>query len=421
MAKHRTFNADRFIDKFQGNEGILNGFVRLWKDELGLDSSSLDIPGFKEWLVNGEGDAKGELLEALYQVYDLCTDQGHEDLLSACAEFSYEPDPSNSLPVECLSLKVRTENDEAFTLAYDRLRFEQAERFTIYKGSEPRPVTDLTTARNTFQRRLAEEFKNHKNSDRVLVRCYEEGSYVNFIVYHEKRMKATLVLKGPAGRLKVRPNIFRPAQQDFISYNRDTGRVEIEAGFENEETRLRRCFAECCLGDADFFEGEEAATQIDLKEIARPEFLLDTSEESGITAVLIELKFSLAQKQSPRFYLCSRDLLKTLELNGLREKLEGKSIAKAVLKITFPDDQRGKRIELSGPNKIKFKRATHAKEVFDLLKEWGLLVGEEEDGDIAELRAASTEFAGVPASAATGNSAVSKTGTTVSRAKPSPR
>jgi hypothetical protein len=177
MAKHRTFNADRFLNKFQGNENLIRGFVELWAERLDLAPSSLDVPGFQEWLVTGEGDAKGELLEALYQVYDLCTDQGHEDLLAACAEFSYDPDPSNSLPVECLCLKVRTEYEDAFTLAYDRLRFEQAERFTIYRGSEPRPVTDLTTARKTFQRRLGEEFKNHKNSDRVLVRCYEEGAY----------------------------------------------------------------------------------------------------------------------------------------------------------------------------------------------------------------------------------------------------
>jgi len=178
MAKHRTFNADRFLDKFEGNESLIRGFVELWSGRISLEPSSLDVPRFKEWLVSGEDEVKDEVLEALYQVYDLCTEQGHEVLVTACAEFNCVPDAANDLPVECLSLKVRSENEEAFTFAYDLHRFEQAERFTIYRGREPRQITDLATKRGRFQQRLGEEFKGHKDSDRVLVRCYEEGSYV---------------------------------------------------------------------------------------------------------------------------------------------------------------------------------------------------------------------------------------------------
>jgi hypothetical protein len=252
----------------------------------------------------------------------------------------------------------------------------------------------------------------------VLVRYYEEGAYVNFIIYHEKRTKATLTLKGPTSRLKVRPEIFRPAQQDFISYNRETGQVEIEAGFEAEETKLRRCFAECCLGDADFFEGDDAANRISLQELANPEFALTTPEGSGISAALTELKFSLKQKHGPRLYVCSKDVLETLELNGLRRKLDGDRIAKAVFKITFPDDQRGKRVEVSGPNKIKFKRATHAEDVFQLLRDWELLLVEEEDEDAVELRVASAAFVGGSDPAAAGVSELSASGAKSARTKP---
>ena len=42
--KHRTFNADRFLDKFQGQEVILRSFVGLWDGRLGLDTTSLDVP-----------------------------------------------------------------------------------------------------------------------------------------------------------------------------------------------------------------------------------------------------------------------------------------------------------------------------------------------------------------------------------------
>lgn len=209
--KHRTFNADRFLDKLQGQEIILRRFVELWNGRLGLEPSSLDVPLFKDYLVNGDGDGKDELLESLYMAYDLCTERGHEDLVAACAECGYSPDGNGELPVECLSLKVRTENEDAFTLAYDRYNLWRAERFTIFRGKSPTGIADAGAASSAFQTKLAELVKDHKNSDRVLVRHYQEGAYTNFIVYHEKRVKAELIFKGTRTRPKVSPTILRPA------------------------------------------------------------------------------------------------------------------------------------------------------------------------------------------------------------------
>ena len=171
------------------------------------------------------------------------------------------------------------------------------------------------------------------------------------------------------------------------------------------------------MGDADFFEADDAANRISLQELANSEFALTTPDGSGITAALTELKFSLKQKHGPRLYVCSKDVFETLELNGLRRKLDGDRIAKAVFKITFPDDQRGKRVEISAPNRIKFKRATHAEDVFQLLEDWGLLV-DEDDEDAAELRAASVAFARSSDSVTVGASKVSAAGKKGAQTKP---
>lgn len=370
--KHRTFNADRFLDKFQGQEVILRSFVGLWDGRLELDITSLDVPHFKEYLVNGDGDGKDDLLESLYMAYDLCTERGHEDLVSACDECSYSPNGNGELPVECLSLKVRTENEDAFTLAYDRYNLWRAERFTIFRGKSAAGIVDADAASNAFQAKLAEIFKDHKNSDRVLVRHYQEGAYTNFIVYHEKRVKAELIFKGTRTRPKVSPTILRPAQQDFISYNNETGQVEIEAGFEKEETALRKAFAECCLKDEDFFDSPGSADRINLARIAEDDFDMPVDEDHS--ALLAELHFKLGQTYRPSFVVRSKNVMETLEKNYLRKRLAGSTIQRAVFKIMFPDDRRGKRIELSGSNKIKFKRATHAEDVFRYLKNWGIVI-----------------------------------------------
>ncbi len=144
LAGHRVFNADRFLDKFVGRESLIRQYVGSWNGRANIaDVATLDVPRFKQYLVGGNGSGKDELLEGLYRAYDLCTERGHEDLLAACRDFDYDPDPNGELPVECLSLKVRTENEEAFNLAYDRNALWQAERFSIYQGPGPRETEDL--------------------------------------------------------------------------------------------------------------------------------------------------------------------------------------------------------------------------------------------------------------------------------------
>lgn len=373
MGKHRTFNADRFLDKFQGWEPLIRGYVGIWDDRLDLDGATLDVPGFKEFLVNGGGDGKDELLEGLYRAYDLCTERGHEDLVAACEEFpDYDPDPNGELPVECLSLKVRVENEDVFNLAYDRNTLWRAERFSLFQGREVKAIGDVSAAASRFQERLGEFFKDDKKSDRVLVRPYQEGPYTNFIVYHEKRTQAQLIFKGTQTRPKVSPTVLRPAQQDFISYNVKTGQVEIEARFEKEEAALRKHFAECCLDDVDFFEGAGAANRINLVKIAEEDFRIDVDD--GHSALLIELHFTLKQQQGPSFIVRSKNVLETLDKNDLRARIAGGTLRRAVFKITFPDDGRGKRVELAGANTVKFKRATHAEEVFRYLRDWGVVI-----------------------------------------------
>ena len=373
MPKHRAFNVDRFLDKFQGREDLLRGYVRVCNGTLEIQTAALDVPSFKDLLVSEEGYGRELLLEGLYRAHDLCTERGHEDLAAACSDLRYDPDPAGKLPVECLSLKVRAENEEAFNLAYDRNTLWHAERFSIFRGKEPRPVSGIAAACRRFQTRLAKTFKDGKRSDRVLVRQYQEGPYSNFIVYHEKRTKSELIFKGKPTRLKVSPTVLRPAQQDFISYNNETGQVEIEARFENEEAALRRCFAECCLGDPNFFDGREAANRINLARIGMSDF--DMSVDDDHAATLTELHFNLKQKHFPSLVVRSANVLETLDNNYLRKRLVGGVTRRAVFKITFPDDRRGKRVELAGTNKAKFKRATHAEDVFRYLRNWGILLG----------------------------------------------
>ena len=372
MAKHRTFSFDRFLAKCEGHEEILRGYIRLWKSGLNLEISSLDLDGFRDLILRQDWPDKDPFMEGLYRAYDMCTKDGHEALRQACTSLKTHPDPKETLPVELLSLKVLTKHENAFNLAYAQCTFHKAERFSIYQGKNGQSIKRIKQATHGLQQALAADFKGRKNSDRVLVLSYQEDGYANFIVYHEKRTQALLTFKRARKTLRVSPTVLRPARQDFISYNSKTGQVEIEAQFEKEEDSLRRRFAECCLGDAGFFEGPEAANRFKLGVIAEDTFRVCADEPDK--ALLIELHFGLPQKHGPSFIVRSKNVVETLQMNGLKSKLRGDQIKRAVFKFTFGDDKRGKRVELTGTKTISFKRATNAEKVFHYLRTWKILV-----------------------------------------------
>jgi hypothetical protein len=334
MAKHRKFNIDRFLAKFEDHEEILRGYVRRWKNGLTVDISSLDVDGFRDLILGGDWPDKDPFLEGLYRAYDLCTPDGLEALRRACAALPKPPDPKEELAIEPLSLKVLAKHEDAFNRAYAECSLQKAERFSIYQGKEGRSIENIKDAAVQLYKRLAVDFKGRKNSDSVLVLPYEEEGYVNFIV---KRTRALLTFKRARKKMRVTPTVLRPAQQDFISYNSTTGRVEIETQFEAEKETLRKRFAECCLGDANFFEGPGASNRLQLGVIADASFGV-----GGLgNAALIELHFGLPQNHGPSFVVRSRNVVETLVMNGLKTKLQADRISRAVFRFTFNDDKRG--------------------------------------------------------------------------------
>jgi len=67
MTKHRAFNGDRFLDKFQGAESILRSYVGIWGSGLDIEIESLDVASFKDFILTGDGALKDQFMEGLYR------------------------------------------------------------------------------------------------------------------------------------------------------------------------------------------------------------------------------------------------------------------------------------------------------------------------------------------------------------------
>ena len=277
----------------------------------------------------------------------------------------------HDVPREIFSLRLRVEDKTTFDLAYNLLIVLHVDQFATFKGKGPKQITNVDSVVPMYKSRLQALFSDCKGSDKVLVKHFADGDILNFIVYHEKRVKAEIQLQEDGSTLTVQPFIFRPARQDFISYFPDEGKLQIDNLGKKEQEAMRRTLGEVCLGDADFFEDEGSDAMVDLSSLKVPDF--DFQLDDGDSATLREIVFKLPQQHTPTFSVRSKDVFATLEANGMRAVLSDANIQSAKIKLIMPGNRRGKTITLKQPNCLSFNRSTQADRVMEYLNRWNLV------------------------------------------------
>lgn len=371
--KHRPFNADRFLDKFKGNEAALTAYLDNWQGQIEGLPDPFEVDPFKDFLKYPPEDHQpfNEMVEGLYRAYDLCTVYGEEHMREAAERNHSLLAEVHDIPREIYALRLLVEDTVTFELAQNLNYAQQIDQFSTYKGREARQINDVTTAIPLFEAQLQALFNERKGSDKVMVKHFTDGEVLNFLIYHEERVKAEIQLQEDGTTLTVQPLIFRPARQDFISYFPGEGKIQIDNPSPKERDAMRKAFGEVCLGDADFFEEEGSDLTINLAPLAAPDFSFELDE--GDTAHLKEIDYTLPQEHAPTINVRSKDTLSTLASLGLRTGLEDGTIKSAKIKLIMPDNKRGKTIQLRAPNKLSFNRATQADRVMEYLNRWNLI------------------------------------------------
>ena len=93
---------------------------------------------------------------------------------------------------------------------------------------------------------------------------------------------------------------------------------------------------------------------------------------------MTEIKFSLPTETNPTFTIRSDDVLVTLQDIGLRQQIDGASVAAAKIHVSFGPSRRDKKtIQLVASNSITYNASTHKEEVETYLREWGILLAQE--------------------------------------------
>lgn len=371
IVKHRKFSEISFVQHFEGHIEIIEAFLGTWgREALGL-GGELTVETFIGYLTAPPtgNEAYESMMAVLHEVNDMCTPSGEQAMSEAEATHRVVLDPDNQLHREAHALKLRTEYPDTFGLAQDMWVTSKFKNIYSFKGRSAKEIPTLDdTMIDSFSRRLEEMFHSNNKRWRVKVRHFRDGDAVNFLVYHDEMPKSYLTLDE---KRSVQTGRFLPARQDLITYMPNVGKIEIETGSKKDREAMRRAFGEVCLGDPEFFEEKGADRLLNYAVLQNPDFEFTTHPH--VFAALQEVSFFLNDAEGARITVKSSDVYETLRKSGQLELFRTANIGSAKIKIIFPENKRGKLIELSSTNKISFTRSSRVEDVFLYLKDWKLL------------------------------------------------
>ena len=381
MSKQRKFNARRFFDGFQGHEDELAAlFTHFGK--------TLPAPFTTETAAQAASEnlsTSDPMTVLLYQIHDLATQKGRDIIHSTAASFSIPAEvPGTDVTHQRAAFWLWKEDKDSFESAMDRLAASgiQGGQIALFPGKSAKAIEDDAAAVAGFEKQLNANIASWKGAERFTVHYYRDGSMLVILVFCERTAEVNWEMEPGSSVVKTR--IGRPVIQDVLFYDQSTGELEIEASQQKHREVLRNSFAQGVMGDDSFFPMEQQTRVLNLQKLIELDFKLPvrTGHHAQITAI------TLSELISGRPFTASLaanrqdviEILRAKKAEGLLNRTSIKSVRIELILGAGRLDR--KSIELSGDNRIKFNRASHADEVYRYLRHWTLMgnrVLEEQD------------------------------------------
>jgi hypothetical protein len=381
MSKQRKFNARRLFDGFHDHE-----------DELAALFSAYDQPLPEPFTTESAAKAASEdfglgdpLTKLLYQMDDLATKKGRDIISATAASFAIpEVPPGTDVTNQRAALWLWNQDKDAFESAMDRLAASgvQGGQIALFPGRSAKVIDDDAAAAAGFEAQLNANIDSWNGAERFTIHHYRDGDMLVILVFCERTAEPRLEME--SGSKMIKTSIGKPVVQDVLFYDQSTGELEIEASHPKQREVLRNSFAVGVMGDDSFFPMEESTRVLNLQRLIALDFKLPvrTGHQAQITAVtLSEL---IARRPFTATLSANRrdvvEILRAKNAAGLIDRTSIRSVRIELILGTGRLDR--KSIELSGDNRIKFNRASHADEVYRYLRHWNLMgnrIVEEQD------------------------------------------
>ena len=372
MTTKRKFNAARFFDAFQSHE-----------DELAtlLTSHSVPVPAPLDTgaicrMVRDATHADDSLTCLLHQLNDLATTKGREIVMSTATSFVIPGGhPGTDMTDQRAALWLWNTNKDAFESAMDRLAASgiQGSQIALFPGRSAKSIEDDAAAVAGFEGQLNANIASWKGAERFTIHHYRDGAMLVILVFCERTAEVSWEMDHGSSVVKTR--IGRPVIQDVLFYDESTGELEIEASHAKHREVLRNSFAEGVMGDDSFFPMEEQTRVLNLQKLVELNFTLPvrTGHQVQITAVTLREFFSM-KPFTVTLSANRQDVIEILRAKHAAGLIERASIRSVRIELILGSGRLDRKsIELSGDNRIKFNRASHADEVYRYLRHWTLM------------------------------------------------
>ena len=381
MSKQRKFNARRFFDGFQGYEAelatLFTHFGKALPDPFTTETAAR--------AASEDFGLKDPMTSLFYQIHDLATPKGRDIIHSTATSFAIQAEvPGTDATHQRAALWLWSADKEAFESAMDRLAASgiQGGQIALFPGRSARTIEADAAAVAGFKTQLNANIASWKGAERFTIHHYRDGSMLVILVFCERTAEVNWEMDPGSSVVKTR--IGRPVIQDVLFYDQSTGELEIEASSQKHREVLRNSFAKGVMGDDSFFPMEEQTRVLNLQKLLELDFKLPvrTGHQVQITAVTVK-EFINKKPFTATLSANRQDVIEILRSKKAAGLLNCTSIASVRIELILgPGRLDRKSIELSGDNRIKFNRASHADEVYRYLRHWTLMgnrVMEEQD------------------------------------------
>lgn len=372
MSKQRKFNARRFFDGFLDHEDEL---AELFTHH----DKTLPEPFTTATAAKAASENLGSsdpMTSLFYQIADLATPKGRDIILSTATSFEIaEEVPGANVTNQRVATWLWRTDKVAFESAMDRLAAFgiQGGQIALFPGKSAKIIEDDAAAVAGFEKQLNANIEFWKGAERFTIHHYRDGNMLVILVFCERTAQVNWEMDQGSSVVKTR--IGRPVIQDVLFYDQSTGELEIEASHSKHREVIRNSFAVGVMGDNSFFPMEEHTRVLNLGKLVELDFKL--SVRSGHTAKITSIMVSqtIARKSFTATISANRnDVVENLRAKSAAGLLKNTSIKSVRIELTLGAGRIDRKsIELSGDNRIKFNRASHADEVYSYLRSWGIM------------------------------------------------
>jgi hypothetical protein len=368
------FDPQAFLHPFDGREEILELYLNsIPAAGLTIQCPVVSAKDFGNHLEICPSEERRILRSGLIEAWEMACDEGHEQLLSVLRLAGRNDPELLMLPAECLALKIMSGDRELFESALSLDQMRKCDALELFKPRGPVClVEDINAATNRFRGEIAARCGEKYGSRRILLRRFEDSEVFTIGFYFEKAPKTRRKLAGDDQNITLAREEDRPIQYDAVMFEPSTGVLSVRSGYGRLTEHIRKAFAAAFLENADAYEWAGAANILDLTVFVDEANVL-TDIDGGVP-VISEMDY--AQPHDPLFTrhkVISSDVIEALRREGTLPTLLGANIRKVILQMALEGSNRRRRVVLTGPNKIEFKRGTEAARILTQLRDWYVL------------------------------------------------